>query len=809
MHRYGKGESYKIAGAKEGDTVRVSIEWLKEFVDFDSIDEVVEALTDAGLNVDEIIEPQVEGRIVVGEVVEVLQHPNAERLLVCKVDIGGDYKTLITADRTVEEGDKVAVALPGTRLANGMVVKEVEMRGIVSEGMMCSLEELGIEESSEGVYRFDFDVKVGDDVIKLFKLDDVVLDVEITPNRGDALSYIGIARDLAAKLRKELRIPDLSGVSFGEGESPISVEIEDEEGCPRYSALVVKGVKVKDSPVWMKRRLMASGIRPINNIVDVTNYVLLEMGHPIHAFDLDLIKSGKVVVRKAREGETVVLLDGKEYTMNGGETLITDGGKEIIAVGGVMGAENSGVSEKTKSILIEVAYFDPVSIRRTSKGLGITSEASYRFERGVDPADNEIVMKRVLQLVMEVAGGEPVGGMVDVKVKEFSGERIKLRREKLDSILGIRVPDEDVKEILERLGFSVEKTEDGWVVEVPTFRMNDVYREIDLIEEVGRIYGYGKIEEKRTLIWSGLGGWNDYQKFRRRVGEIARSLGFDEVTTFSFTSSKVVEEWNFGNFDILKPLNPITDDLDVMRPSLVYTLLQVVSYNYTHQVRNVKFYEIGKVFRKSGKMEEERIGLIATGLENPDDYTDKRSVSFYTFKGSVDEILLRFGIEAEYERAELLGFVPTRTAIVRSKGEEIGFIGMIDPDKAKEFDVKSEVYYAELSLEKLFELRKAVPEYRPSPIFPSVRRDVAVLIGRNVKSSDIIKRVYELGEGLVEEVKVIDVYRGKGIPEGTVSVTFSIVFRSKERTLKDEEVNELFEKIMGKIEEEFGVRRRF
>ncbi len=790
--------------------MRISLEWLKEFVDFDSVDQVVEALTDAGLNVDEVIEPQVSGEIVVGKVVEVSDHPAAERLIVCRVDIGKEYKTIITADKSVREGDLVAVALPGAVLTSG-IVREVEMRGVASEGMMCSLQELGVEEESKGVYRFDFEAEVGQDVIKLFKLDDVVLEVEVTPNRGDALSYLGVARDLAAKLRRELRIPEPVFKECEERtEDVVSVEILDEEGCPRYSAKVVKGVKVKESPVWMKRRLMASGIRPINNVVDVTNYVLLELGHPIHAFDLDLLRSRRVVVRKAREGERAVLLDGKEYTLNGGETLITDGGETIIAVGGVMGAENSGVSEKTENVLIEVAYFDPVKIRRTAKGLGISTDASYRFERGVDPSDVELVMGRVVQLIQQTAGGVATKGIVDVQKEGLEGETVVLRKGKLDSLLGIEVPDEEVEDILKRLGFSLEKIDGGWKVKVPSFRMHDVYREVDLVEEVGRIYGYGKIPEERTLVWSGLGGWSEYQRFRRKVAEIARALGFDEIVTFSFAPSKVVEGWNFRGVEILKPLNPITDELDVMRPSLLYTMLQALSYNYTHQVRNVRFYEIGKVFWVDGEpKEEERIGMIATGLENELDYTDKRKVSFYTFKGALEELLERIGVSASFEPAELEGFVPTRTAVIKSAGKELGFIGMLDPDRAREFDVKDEVYFLELSLPALFELRRALPEYRPSPLFPSIRRDIALLIGRDVRSADVIRSFYELGEGLVEDVRVIDVYSGKGVPEGMVSVTFSLTFRSNERTLKDEEVNELFERMVSEVEKRHGVKRRF
>ena len=792
--------------------MKVSLEWLRDFVDYGSDDEVINALTDVGLNVDEVISPHAKGKVVVGKVEKVYQHPNAERLNICEVNIGDKHLTIITADRTVKAGDYVPVALPGTELANGKVVDAVNMRGVTSEGMMCSLEELGVEQESEEVYKFDSEVAEGQDVIKLLKLDDTVLDVEITPNRGDALSYLGIARDVAARMKKNLNITKPKIEELGrKTEEIVSVEIEDPEGCPRYSVMVVEGVKIKESPIWVKRRLMASGIRPINNVVDATNYVMLELGHPIHAFDLNLVESKKVVVRGAREGESVVLLDGKEYTLNGGETLITDGGKEIIAVGGVMGAENSGINDDTSSVLIEVAYFDPVRIRRTAKGLGLSTDASYRFERGVDPKDTELVMRRVVELITRLAGGTPSKGMIDVKLRDFKTDVIDLRTSKVEEILGIRVPEWEIEDILKRLGFKLNRTYYGWKVEVPSFRIHDVYREIDLIEEIGRIHGYEKIKEKRTHVWSGLGGLNEYQKFRRRVGEIVRALGFDEVVTFSFASSKIVENWNFKNVEILKPLNPITDDLDVMRPSLVHTLVQALSYNYTHQVKNVKFYEMGKVFWKDGEnaKESEVLGAIATGLENEMDYTDKREVTFYTFKGYVDEIFSRLGVDTHYERAELEGFVPTRSARIKSGEKDLGFLGMLDPDIAEKFDIKSDVYYFEIYLQSLYEVSEKIPKYRPSPIFPSIRRDVAFLMERGVESSKVIEDIYSLGEELVEDVRIIDVYSGKGVPEDMISVTFSITFRSWERTLKDEEVNELFEKIVSEIEKKHKLRRRF
>ena len=791
--------------------MKISIEWISDYVKVPDVERLSKDLTMAGLNVDEVIRPHVEGKVVAGRIVKVEKHPRSDKLLVCDVDVGDRVLKIVTGDLKVEEGYIVPVALPGTRTADGKLIEVSQIKGVKSEGMMCSLMELGISEQSDRIHVFEKDIKPGTDLVKLLHLNDTVLDIEITPNRGDLLSYIGVAREISAIYDVDLEIPDpIVRSDTRRTEEFVEIVIEDVEGCPRYAGMVIRGVEVKESPIWLKRRLMASGIRPINNVVDATNYVMLETGHPIHAFDYDLIKTKKVVVRKGKEGEKVLLLDEKEYTLKGGETLITDGGKEIIAVGGVMGAMNSGINEKTKDVFVEVAYFDPVRIRKTKKGLGIDSDASYRFERGVDPNDVEYVMKRVVSLIQEIAGGVATSNILDVYPKKIEPITIHLRREKLNSTLDLEIPDSEVERIMRRLGFEMERSSDGWNVTVPTFRIHDVQREIDLVEEIGRIHGYDKVPSVPPVIEGGSSGLSDYQKFRRKIVDLMKSFGFDEVETFSFTSSKRVEGWKFTNLKTLELLNPITDDLDVMRESLVYTLIDVASYNYTHQRRNVKIFEIGKIYWEDETFKEaERLGAIAIGLENERDYTDRRKVDFLTFKGVLDGIFSSLGLEVEYKPADLNGFVPTRCAEIFVDGVKVGFIGMVDPDVSRSFDLKDDLYYFEIDLEEVFKHRLKIPRYRPSPSFPSIRRDVSLLIDRNGISRKVIDIFKEVGKDLVEEVGVSDVYRGEGIPEGTMSVTFYVIFRSKERTLKDDEVNDLFERMIEQVERRLGIRRRY
>ncbi len=793
--------------------MKVSLEWLSDYVKLpNDPEDLAYRLTMAGLNVDEIYEYGVDGQIVVGRIEKMRPHPNSEKLAVCDVNVGKKTLKVVTGDLKLEEGALVPVALPGTKLADGRIIEETVIKGVRSEGMMCSLQELGVEDQSDRIYVFEEDLEIGSDLTNSLKLKDLVFDIEITPNRGDCLSYLGVAREVATLYRTRVLRPESEFKRVGRRtEELVDIVIEDLEGCPRYTAMVVEGVEVGESPIWLKRRLMASGIRPINNVVDATNYVMLETGHPIHAFDYDLLKTRKIVVRKARKGERVVLLDEKEYHLLGGETLITDGGDTIIAVGGVMGAENSGINPNTKNVLVEVAYFDPVRIRKTKKGLGIDSDAAYRFERGVDPNDVEYVMKRVVSMIVELAGGTPSDGILDVYPNRISGPEVFLRKEKMESLLGIEIPEKEVEEILEGLDFRCERRGDGWKVFVPTHRMHDVSREVDLIEEIGRIYGYDRVKSERTLIWSGLGGLNDRQRMRRKIVELMKGFGFDEIVTMSFTSSDLVKRWKFKEEETLKLLNPITDDMDVMRESLVYTMMETLSYNYTHQRRNVKVFEIGKIYWRDGEnlKERETLGAMACGLENERDYTDKRKVDFLAFKGVMDGLLERFGIFPEYIEAELVGFVPTRCAVLKVRGEEIGFVGMVDPDVVREYDVKDDVFYFELDLEKIWELKVDIPSYRPSPMFPGIRRDVSFLLRKGIRSHDVLKFMREFGGDIVEEVGVSDVYRGEGIPEGMVSVTFYVVFRSGERTLTDEEVNSLFEKMIEEIESRFDVKRRY
>lgn len=779
--------------------MRLSIDWLKDFITLDkSAEEIADKLSLTGTNVESIIKPfDVEGKIVVGKVLNVEKHPNADRLIVCKVDIGNEIKTIVTGDLSVSEGDVVPVALEGARLFELKIVPR-KMRGILSEGMMCSLAEFGLEEKSSGVYKFKEEVPAGTDVIEYFGLKDEVLDIEITPNRPDCLSVLGIARELSAIYDEDLNVNEKN--IEGTEDLPIDIRIES-EGCYRYTARVIKGVKISESPMWLKRRLIAAGLRPINNIVDITNYVMLETGHPVHAFDLKNVP--QIVVKDAKGGEEVLLLDENKYKLVGNEILITDGEK-ILALGGIMGAEESGVKEDTTDILLEVAMFDPVRIRKASKVHGLMTDSSYRFERGVDPNDALFVINRLTELILELSGGTPTK-ILDIYPKKVEKTEIEFDFDFTSKVVGEDIPVDIQKNILQRLGFEIN----GNKVYVPTYRYFDVTRPIDLVEEISRIYGMEKIGSTPFKITVNSNSRTKEQKLRYKLKEALKAEGFLEALTLSFVSNDIVEKWKLAD-KVVKISNPINEEMSIMRPSLLYGLLDSLSYNYKRQNRDVKLFEVGKIYvEENGRPKDvEKVALVATGRINKKDYTDLRKLDFYNFKGYIENIADEFGIKLEFVPSNVEGFIPTRCAKILCNGEEIGVIGMLDDTLMDEvYDIKDEVYALEIFTEPLYRNYVEVKEYKESAQFPSVRRDVALLVPNDFLMGDVIEKLFNYK--YVEEAGVSDIYNGKGIEEGYKSVTVYCVFRAKDKTLSEEEVNKIWKKIKKDLIYKYPLKLRF
>ncbi|AEH50849.1 phenylalanine--tRNA ligase subunit beta [Pseudothermotoga thermarum] len=788
----------------------VPIEWLREFVEIDwSVDELAEKLTMAGLKVETILNPFAQGKIVCAEVVETSLHPESNKLKVCKVFDGENTYTTVTSDMKVEKGHKVAIAYPSTKLSNGQVVEPAKIKGVLSQVVMCSLEELGLEPKSEGVClidQIDKDIPIGADVIERWKLNEPVLDLEITSNRPDCLGIIGVAREVSVISGKQLKKPSISySCSNLKVEDFVKVSIEDIDGCPRYCAAFVDGVVIKPSPIWVRRRLMTCGIRPINNVVDSTNYVMLETGHPTHAFDFSKVYQGTIVVRKAREKEKVTLLDEKDYELKGLETLITDP-VSILAVGGVMGAKNSGVSEQTSRIILEVAYFNPVRIRKTAKVLGIKSDAAYRFERGVDPNGVVFVMQRLLTIVQKICNGSVAQGLVDVYPRKIDNRVIELRKEKISTILGID-PKGESKKILQSLEMKVEEKEDRLKVEVPTFRP-DISIEEDLVEEIGRIYGYSKIEAVAPRIIARGRGWNDKQLFRRKIREHLIALGFDETINLSFCPSKLVSK--ILNVEPVKLLNPLTEDMDCLRPSLLFGLLDSLAFNYRRQMRDIKYFEIAKIFHNENgnPVEKEFVGAIATGRFEEENYKVSSEIDFFIFKGYLESLQEHFALKFDFKPVNLPMYVPGRSAIIKLENEEIGKIGMLASSVLEFYDLKGDVYFFELDLDKMFQAFQSVRPVKQLSSFPAIRRDISLLLPTGVYAGGIVDYLYSSSE-YVEKAGVCDIYKGKDVPENMTSVTFYVVYRAPDRSLTDDEVNAIFEKTVKDVEERFGVKRRF
>lgn len=785
--------------------MNISKNWISEYIDLKlTISELINKIKLHSTNVEgvERIGNGIKG-VIVGKVIDIKDHPDADKIIICTVDVGDKKLQILTADKTVKVNDLVPVAVDGAILAGNFKIKSRKMRGIISEGMMCSLEELGLEEKSEYVYRIPEDIKPGTDFVEYLKLPDDVIDIEIFPNRPDLLSYLGVAKEfIAIDAAENLKYPEIKELKKGNG-FPVEIEYE---GCKRYAALVIEDVEIKPSPAWLVKRLATAGIRSINNIVDITNYVLLETGHPVHAFDLDLI-GDKIVVRKANKGEKVLLLDEKEYEMNGTETLITDGEK-ILALGGIMGGQESGINENTKRVLLEVAYFDPVNIRKSSRYHKVSSDSSYRFERGVDPNDVEFVMGRLAYLIEKLANGRIASPMTDVYPEEIKPKKVNVRNEYVNNRLGIEVDKKDINKILEKLEFESKEAESGYIVTVPT-RRPDISEEIDLVEEIGRIYGYHNIPS--TLPYNNLvGGVSEYIKFREKVSEIMRLNGYNEAFTFAFMDNSRM--WLKSGEVFLE--NPISSELATLRPLLIYGVLESASYNFRNQSRNIKLFEIGKSFLKDESSETkvkeiEKLAFVGVGEENPNDYTDKRNINFYTFKGVLDNLLDYFGIEADLKRGKIEGLSYSQSGKIFVKNVEIGFIGKVDNDIAKNiYDITQPLYIAELDIEKLYDLKSNKKKNIISLDYPSMRRDYSMLIDDKVTYLDIKNVILKVGKKLVEEIKIFDIYKGKNIEEGKTSITITVTYRAKDRTLTDDEINRVSEKTINMLKNELGIEVR-
>jgi phenylalanyl-tRNA synthetase beta chain len=801
--------------------MKISLNWLMEYVPVSLAPKALaERLTMAGLEVEGIARAA-EGleNVRVARIQESSPHPNAEKLSVTKVDAGdGRLLQIVCGAKNYQVGDKVPLATVGARLPNGLEIEEATIRGVESFGMLCSAKELGLSADASGLMILDPELRVGTPLAQALALDDTVLEVNVTPNRPDALSHLGIAREVAALTAQAVQQPD---PKIAEGRTPASesarVRIEDPDRCPRYAARVIENVKVGPSPRWMANRLESCGIRSINNLVDVTNYVLLEYGHPLHAFDLDKLGGAEIVVRVARPGEKLTTLDGKERALDPDDLVIADRDRAQ-ALAGVMGGGDSEVSAGTVRVLLESAYFQPASIRRTSRRHGLHTEASHRFERGADIDAVPKSLDRAAALIAELAGGTVLAGRIDAYPAKVGQRVVALRPAAPSKLLGSPVMAEEAERILSALGF--EKASGGWLV--PSWRA-DVEREEDLIEEIARIRGYDTIASVLPRGPSDLPPEPPEAEVERRIRTALAGAGFVEVVTYSFVAPSELP-WTtvrpysrFGEAVTSIALrNPISAEQSVMRTSMYPGLLRSLSHNMRHQVDSVRLYEWGRTYAPNPKGGEERrpvaieplhVAGVLAGLRAGRTWTspDER-IDFFDAKGAVEAVLAVLGISgARFVAVELAPYHPRATAEVQlASGELVGTIGELHPRAAKMLDVPQGAFLFDLDVERLARAAEARPRHRPLTRFPSVLRDIAVVVDAALSSEEVRKVILDAGQPLVEEARIFDVYTGKPIPEGRKNLAFALSYRAEDRTLTDVEVNDAHARIVAEVNRRLG-----
>lgn len=804
--------------------MKISLRWLSDYVELPGarpgsvgdVDEVARRLTMAGLEVEGISHPgaALQG-VVVAQIRESTKHPNADKLSVTRVEVaGGQTLQIVCGAKNYQVGDKVPLATAGTKLPNGVEIKASALRGVESAGMLCSARELGLSEEASGLMILSPDAPLGAPIAQALGLDDVVLEVNLTPNRPDGLSHLGIARELSALTGAPLKLPKAKlAEAGGKAVDRIKVRIDEPVRCPRYAARVIEGVKIGPSPDWLARRLELCGIRAINNVVDVTNYVLLEYGQPLHAFDLDKLKGGEIVVRRAKPSEKLTTLDGKERSLDADDLLICDKERAHV-LAGVMGGAESEVSPATKNLMLECAHFQPTGVRRSSKRHGLHTESSHRFERGADVEVIGAVIDRAAALIAELAGGKVLEGVVDNYPNPPAPRVVPLRWSRVSRVLGVEVPETEGRKILASLGFESESD----AYRIPSWRV-DVAREEDLIEEVARIRGYETIPAALPRSLAGLSAEPPSAEIERRVRQALAGAGFSEVVNYSFVSPAELDALGVGKGAIAVE-NPLSVEQSAMRTTLFAGLLQNVSRNLRHQVDSVRQYELGRTYvadphgGRDGRpvaVESLKVAAVLWGRRDARGWTVKDdNVDFYDAKGAVESVLDSLAISGvRFEPASSSQLHPKASASVTALGANgerraLGTLGQVHPKAAKALGVPQEVYLLELDFDALCAAACLVPKHRSVARYPAVLRDLAVVVPRELPNDEVRRLILEVGAPLVEEARVFDVYTGKQIPEGKKNLAYALRFRSNERTLNDAEVTEAHTRIVAEVNRRLG-----
>lgn len=785
------------------------LRWINDYINIEDIDpvEFANRMTDSGTHIEEIEYRNIKG-LVTGKVLTVDEHPDADKLSVTTVDIGGEELTIVCGAPNVEVDQIVPVATVGTVLPGDFEIKKAKVRGVESNGMICSLDELGYSQSvvpaeyREGIYVYSDDIPVGVDGSKALDLDFPILECEITPNRPDCLSMIGLAREVSATFDRDLDLPE---EKFGGNDEDISdyfggIEIET-DNCNRFYARVLKDVVIEESPQWLQNRLMEAGIRPINNMVDLTNFVMLEYGQPTHAYDLTDLRDKRIKVYQAGDDEKFTTLDGVERTLSSEDMVIADG-QGPIGIAGVMGGLDSEIKDDTTTILLEGASFDKSAVRHTSKRLGLRTEASSRFEKGVDPKLAKTAVDRIATLAEEIGAATLVGGSIDKIVEKREEYPVTVRIDKANQRLGIELSSDKMVKYLDRLGLSPVLEDDIITCTIPTFRP-DISIEEDLIEEIGRLYGYNNIEPKPIVGAMTRGKLPKDRIVARKLKDSLRGLGFNELLTYSFISPSLFDKLDLPEDDIRREavelINPLGEEFSVMRTTMMGNTLDVFAKNQNHNVDSMLAMEIGNIFSKdltkdNLPTEWERLSIGGYG----------KDIDFYYLKESIEKSLHTLGIDSiDIRREENNGlFHPGRCGILSINGEDLGIIGEVHPTIMKNFDLKQRVVLGELDFDLIVENYTDEIEYQPLPKYPASDRDLAIIVDKSVLAKDIEQTAIDCSGDLLESFNVFDIYEGSQIPEDKKSIAFRMIFRDHKGTLKDETVNDIIKKIIARLEDD-------
>lgn len=798
--------------------MKISLNWLKNYIDLQdvTVEEIEKYLTTAGLEVEEIDDSNVKlDKFVVGFVKDKHKHPNADKLSVCIVNDGIQDLQVVCGAPNVDKGQRIVFAKEGAIVpVGGYKIEKTKIRGEISNGMICSEREIGLSDNHDGIMVLDDNIEIGTPVSQALQLDDVVFEISITPNRADALSHFGVARDLSALLNRKVIKPE---IKLSESQNDVNklakVVVENTKSCPRYVARVVTDVEIKESPLWMQKYLKAIGLRPINNIVDITNFVLHETGQPLHAFDLDKLNENTIVVKDAADDEKFTTLDSKERKLSSKDLMICDAQRSV-AIAGVMGGENSEVTSSTKNILIESAFFNPSSIRKTAKKVGLSTDASYRFERGCDPEMTVFAAERCAQLIAEYAGGKIASGMIDVYPEKLKARKARLRFTRVFEILGYKVENEKIENILTNLGFVLNKIDDNTLeVGIPSFR-HDIEREIDLIEEIARINGYDNIPLYDKINVT-LDVKTDESVFVSEVREIMVGLGFNEIITNSLMSEDIAS----GYGKSIKVLNPSSFEMSNLRPNLIHGMLNTISKNIKVRENNLKLFEIGHIFNPINDSfetfddftESENLLIAICGKRNLDEWYQKENYfDFYDLKGFVEELICKKSLDKELKDLynKDVDSVFEYSFSKTYQNQTIGFGGKVKKDVLKNYDINENVFLFDFNLDKLKEIKIKEKKFDELLKYPKMVRDFAFVIEKSLPVQDITAFIRKNSSHLLKNVNLFDLFEHESLGKNKKSIAFSLEYFDKARTLTEEEVDKDFWNIIELVKKHFNAELR-